>query len=95
VPINNKFKNAVGANVRKFRMEKGLQQQDLAIACNLLGFDISRSGIGQIEMHHRQVIDIELILLARALEVSVLDLIPDIENMPQWKPRYTNSDPEE
>ena len=71
-----------------------MNQQDLATVCNLLGFDISRSGIGQIEIQYRQVTDLELILLARALKVSVPDLLPKRKDLPEWQPRRTVKDSE-
>lgn len=84
---NHKIRNAVGAKVREIRTKQGIEQKELAIACNLLGFDISRSGIGQIEMQYRQVTDIELIILSRALKKPIQDFIPKNKDLPEWQPR--------
>jgi transcriptional regulator with XRE-family HTH domain len=66
-----------------------MEQQDLATSCNLLGFDISRAGISKIEMGIRQVTDLEVALIAMALEVSILDLFPENRELPLWQPRKT------
>lgn len=60
-----------------------MTQSDLAAKCNLLGFDVGRESISQIERQVRGVSDIEMILLARALRANLDDLVP--ETPVEWK----------
>lgn len=60
-----------------------MTQSDLAAKCNLLGFDVGRESISQIERQVRGVSDIEMILLARALRVTLEALVP--ETITKWK----------
>ncbi len=61
----------------------GFTQSELAAKCNLLGFDVGRESISQIERQVRGVSDIEMILLARALRVELEALVP--ETIVEWK----------
>jgi len=69
-------KNIVGPTVRRLRNDAGLSQPALAAKCGVLGWDLSREVLAQIESQFRYVTDWELVVLARALAVSVIDLIP-------------------
>ena len=60
-----------------------MSQSGLVAKCNLLGFDVGRESISQIERQVRGVSDIEMILLARALRVTLDELVP--ENLVEWK----------
>ncbi len=77
------FRNAVSAQVRKHRSRQNLTQQDLAGRCNLLGFDIGRETVSQIERGARGVSDLEMILLSKALRIQLTDLVP--KKLPKWK----------
>ncbi len=77
------LRNAISAQVRKHRSHQNLRQQDLAGRCNLLGFDIARETISQIERGIRGVSDLEMILLSKALRIQLSDLIPN--ELPKWK----------
>lgn len=48
-----------------------MTQEALALRLQLDDWDISRSGIGKIEIGLRQVTDTEVVKLAKALDVSV------------------------
>lgn len=74
--------NVVGPLVRSHRVSKGLTQQALAIRCNLVGFDVGRETISQIERGVRGVSDLEMILLASALKIQIKELIP--RKLPKW-----------
>lgn len=65
--------NVVGAQVRTARLSHRprMTQRELAVRLQLKGWDISRSGIGKIEIGLRKVTDVEVALLARALGVTV------------------------
>lgn len=69
--------NVVGRAVAKIRNQKGLSQSDLATACQVAGWDVSRESIAKIESGFRWVGDFEVIKLARILQVSISDLFPD------------------
>lgn len=69
-------KNLVGPTVRRLRNAAELSQPALAAACQRLGWDVSREVLAQIESQYRYVTDRELVVLARALDVGIEDLIP-------------------
>ena len=69
-------KNIVGTVVRRLRNAAGLSQPKLAAVCQRLGWDVSREVLAQVESRFRYVTDRELVVLARALQVSIEDLIP-------------------
>ena len=81
--LEGNIRNIVGKEVCRIRKRGGLTQDDLAARCSLLGFDIGRSTISHIETGLRGVSDLEMVLLANALRVSVNDLIPP--QLPSWK----------
>ena len=51
-------------------------QDDLAAKCGLLGWDLSRSTLAKIEAQVRCINDQELLVLSKALKVTVNDLFP-------------------
>lgn len=57
--------------------EKKITQADLAAKLQLVGWEIDRVGIAKIEGGFRQVTDIEVKNLAKALNVSVSWLLGD------------------
>ncbi|OCH28927.1 transcriptional regulator [Aliivibrio fischeri] len=63
--------NIVGKQIRAIRKEKKLTQEQLTARCNLEGFDISRGTLAKIESGVRQVIDIEIVLISKALGVKI------------------------
>lgn len=75
--------NAIGPLVRKHRIRQELTQQGFATRCNLIGFDIGRETVSQIERGARGVSDLEMILLARTLKIKVTDLVPEV--LPKWR----------
>lgn len=70
--------NVVGPFVRRARTAKKLSQPQLAAECQRLGWDVGRDILARIESQVRLVTDHELLLLARALEISVADLFPTV-----------------
>ncbi len=69
-------KNIVGPTVRRLRNEAELSQPQLAAKCGVIGWDLSREILAQIESQFRYVTDWELVVLARALNVEMTELIP-------------------
>ena len=74
--IDGTDKNMVGDNVRKFRIEKGMSQQELSAKLELLAIYVCRGSISRIEDKQRTVTDIELYGIAKVLGVSIEDLYP-------------------
>ena len=68
--------NVTGRQIAKLRAQNGLSQDGLAGRCQRAGWDISRGTLAKIEAGIRCVSDQEILLLAKALEVSVAELFP-------------------
>lgn len=64
-------RNIVGAQVRRLRGAAKLTQDELAARGSLSGFDIGRASVSHIETGLRGVSDLEMVLLANALRVSM------------------------
>lgn len=72
-------RNIVGARVEQRRKEIGMKQKDLLTQLQINGIDLNASGLSKLEGQIRSVQDIELVALAKVLNVSVLWLL-GIEN---------------
>ena len=74
--MTRKQKNLVGQVVKKIRLSKkvSMTQEQLAIRLQLLDWFIDRFGISKIERGEREITDIELLKLSKALDVSIQDL---------------------
>lgn len=68
--------NIIGPQLRRLRYARGMSQPELAAACQRKGWDIGRDTVANIEGQRRWVADFELMLIARALGVSVDALLP-------------------
>ena len=66
--------NIVGPKVREIRERQQLTQEELVAKCNLLEWDISRGTLAKIESQVRRVIDEEVVILAKALQVDISEL---------------------
>ncbi len=71
--LQNSF-NLTGKNIKKFRKEKKITQEDLCARMQVMGFKISRSDISKLETGKRFISDFEVLGFANALKVSILDL---------------------
>lgn len=78
-----KRRNIVGPEIRKIRNQKKWTQEQLSAKCGIVGLDISRGTLSQIEAQIRGVSDLEMVLLAKALRVDISLLIPRL--LPQWR----------
>lgn len=67
--------NLCGRRVAQIRKEKKLSQRKLAVKMQLLGFDVDHYFIRRVENGERFVTDIDLVIIARALGVSITDLL--------------------
>ena len=74
--MTHSFKNVIGREVQRRRMQRGLSQEAFAAACQRLGWDISRATLSKIEAGLRCVSDAETVLLAAVLKCAVTDLLP-------------------
>lgn len=66
----NGLLNLSGKAIASMRKEKGLSQRALADQLQLLGIDINKNAIQQIESGQRFVTDIELKAFAKYFDVS-------------------------
>ncbi len=77
-----RFRNTVGPQVRLFRIERGLTQDQLAARLALSGLEnADRVYVAKIESQIRSVFDFELVVLAQALGVSETDLLPQMGHL--------------
>jgi transcriptional regulator with XRE-family HTH domain len=68
--------NIIGSAVRSLRVGSKLTQEELAIRCQLLGWDLSRETLSKIEAGLRRVNDAEVWMMARGLRCDLEDLYP-------------------
>lgn len=62
----------IGENIRKYRLEKGWSQEDLAFECEL-----HRTYIGAVERGEKNITILNLIKIKEKLGVDIGDLCPD------------------
>lgn len=74
------IRNVVGAAVRRARERRNLSQEALATRLQLTGWDIARTAVTKIELGERCVSDVELVVLAESLSVSVQTLLGDVDS---------------
>lgn len=67
--------NACGSNIATLRKSIKVSQRALADKLQLLGIDMSKNAIQQIESRSRFVTDIELKAFAKVFDVSVDELV--------------------
>lgn len=72
--------NIVGPQIRRYRCEQNLTQEDFAARCGVLGWRLSRGTLAKIEAQVRCVSDAEVLMLARALKKDVEQLYPSNRN---------------
>lgn len=64
-------RNIVGARVEQRRKEIGMKQKDLLMQLQINGIDLNASGLSKLEGQIRSVLDYELVVLAKVLNVSI------------------------
>ncbi|MBE5760225.1 MAG: helix-turn-helix transcriptional regulator [Clostridiales bacterium] len=67
--------NICGTKVAEYRKNKKLSQRELADILQVEGLDIDKNAIQRIEAGKRFVTDIELVFLAKVLNVTFNDLL--------------------
>lgn len=77
------MRNIVGPKIRLARMQAKpkITQEDLCARLQVLGLKLERPAISKIETGYREVTDIEVVALAKALDISVAWLLGEIENI--------------
>jgi transcriptional regulator with XRE-family HTH domain len=71
-----KTHNIVGPQIRRFRSEQSLTQEDFVARCGVVGWRLSRGTLAKIEAQVRCVSDAEVFILARALKKDLEQLYP-------------------
>jgi len=78
------IRNVIGPQVRRIRNEQGFTQEALAAELQLAGWDLSRSSLANLEAQDRWVVESELFLLARVLNVQMSDLFPPVAKVKKF-----------
>lgn len=68
-------KNIIGAKVVKIRQAKNIKQKDFLAMLQTLGLDISATSLSRLEGQYRLVQDYEVKVIAKALDVSLEELL--------------------
>lgn len=66
--------NAIGKNIKRIRERKQLTQEQLAARLSTLGWEVDRFLVSKIERGERQITDMQVILIADALQVKLKEL---------------------
>lgn len=67
--------NASGENIRKFREERNMSQEQLAAALQLKGLNLNQKAVSRIETGDRVVADFELLYFSEVFGVTLEDLV--------------------
>jgi len=70
-------KNIVGTKVLALRLERKIKQKDFLAQLQSLGMDISATSLSRLKGQYRLVQDMEVVILAKALNVKVELLLKD------------------
>ncbi|MBQ3194689.1 MAG: helix-turn-helix transcriptional regulator [Oscillospiraceae bacterium] len=82
----NGCNNVCGKQIAKYRRGMGKSQRELADVLQLAGLDVDKNAIQRIEAGKRFVTDIELVYLAKVLNVTYDALLTDTdENMQETR----------
>ncbi|MEK3827693.1 helix-turn-helix transcriptional regulator [Paenibacillus sp. FSL K6-1558] len=68
-------KNIIGSKVVAIRKSKGIKQREFLARLQTFGLDISQTSLSRLEGQYRLVQDYEVVMIAKALEVSVGHLL--------------------
>ena len=71
--------NVCGEKIALFRKAMKISQRELADRLQLVGLDVDKNAIQRMECGKRFVTDIELMYLARVLQVSYQELLEPTE----------------
>jgi len=68
-------KNNIGTRVTAIRKAQGMKQKEFLARLQTLGLDISPTSLSRLEGQDRLVQDYEVVIIAKALEISVGELL--------------------
>lgn len=77
---SRKLRNLIGPQVRRLRCAKKWSQEKLMSKLQDSGWNICRQRIARIESCEACVNDYEILLVASALEVQIIDLLPKLDS---------------
>ena len=69
-----KKRNIIGDNVRRFRKEQNLTQEELTAKLQTEGLDIDRPMLTRIELKQREVYDYEALGISNVLNIPIEEL---------------------
>ena len=69
--------NICGENIRHFRESRGMSQEHLASALQLIGLDLTQKAISRIETGDRVVPDYELLYFCKVFSTTLKTLLGD------------------
>ena len=72
--MNAAYEKALGQNIRRLRMERGLSQEQVAARLQVHSCDVTRSALAKIEVGQRHIYPDELRLLRDIFNVSFEEL---------------------
>ena len=70
--------NVCGAQIAHYRKLSGKSQRELADALQIAGLDLDKNAIQRMEAGKRFITDIELVYLARVLNVTYEELLSEV-----------------
>jgi transcriptional regulator with XRE-family HTH domain len=73
-------KNIIGSRVVAIRKSKGIKQREFLARLQTLGLDISQTSLSRLEGQYRLVQDYEVVMIAKALEISVGVLLGEVKD---------------
>ena len=73
--------NVIGKQLREYRIKKNLSYEKLSVKLQLIGINIHKQSLYDIEINKRTVKDYELYALAHVLEIDVNDLLKDMKEL--------------
>ncbi|MDP4095785.1 helix-turn-helix domain-containing protein [Paenibacillus sp. P96] len=68
-------KNIIGSRVLAIRKAKGMKQKEFLARLQTFGLDISPTSLSRLEGQYRLVQDYEILIIAKALEISAGELL--------------------
>lgn len=94
--MSRRYRNCIGPQVRRLRMDKALTQDQFAARLQIAGLhSLDRVAVAKIESQIRSVFDFELVIIAGELGVEVTGLLPpsrdlklDLENLMAGKREF-------
>lgn len=72
-------KNIIGKKVVSIRTTRNIKQKEFLAKLQTLGMDISPTSLSRLEGQYRLVQDYEVVILAKALDITVEELLKQEE----------------